>query len=116
MLEGVGKASAVDCGAWATGAASSSRLNRDRLEDSNFLIPVKQRGSKAPLSQSSRSFLAFIISSTLDLGTVPVGRGVPGGGSISGWMELGLASPNATRGKRSELIAKSEPVSSKIPT
>lgn len=116
MLEGVGKAFAVDCGCWATGAASSNRLNRDRLEDSSFLIPVKQRGSKAPLSQSSRSFLAFVISSTLDLGMTPVGRGVPGGGSISGCIELGLASPNATRGKRSELITKREPVSSKIPT
>ena len=116
MLGGVGNVSAVDCGVWTTGAASSKRLNRDRLEDSSFRIPVKQRGLKTPLSQSSRSFLALVISSTLDLGTVPVGRGVPGGGSINGCIEFGLASPNATRGKRSELIAKREPVSSRIPT
>ena len=89
----------ADWGTWGTGAASSSRLKRDRLEDSSFLIPVKQRGSKAPLSQSSRSFLAFVISSTFGLGMPPVGRGVPGGGSIRGCMELGLASPNATSGK-----------------
>ena len=116
MLEDVGRGSVVDCDVCAMGAASSNRLNRDRLEDSNFLIPVRQRGSKAPLSQSSRSFLALVISSTLDLGAAPVGRGAPGGGSINGCMELGFASPNATRGKRSELIAKREPVSSKIPT
>ena len=113
MLEGAGNALVVD---WAAGAASSNRLNRDRLDDSSFLIPVKQRGSREPLSQSSRSFRALVTSSTLDFGMVPVERGVPGGGSINGYIELGLASPNATRGKRSELIAKREPVSSKTPT
>lgn len=94
ILEGVGNALVVGCGIWASGAASSNRLNRDRLDDSSFLIPVKQRGSREPLSQSSRSFRDLVISSTLDLGI-----GVPGGGSIRGCMELGLASPNATRGK-----------------
>jgi len=88
MLEGVGKAFVVDCGACATGAASSSRLNRDRPEDSSFLIPVKQRGLKTPLSQSSRSFLALMISSIVDFGIVPVGIGVPGGGSIRECAEL----------------------------